>query len=47
MCQLTQPVKDDLKWWKPLFSKDGGQPARAKRSATLVPTYGDGSGSGT
>ena len=45
--ELTPTVEQELHWWKTLLRQDVGRPARSARSATLVPTFGDGSGTGT
>jgi hypothetical protein len=44
---LTSEVLKDLEWWSAFLSEGGGRYARATQSATLVPTWGDGSGTGT
>jgi len=46
-CRLDDKTRRELRWWKTLLLHDVGRPARSLRSATLVPTYGDGSGTGT
>ena len=46
-CPLTDEVKQDLRWWRQFLLHDKGRFARSKFSATLVPTWGDGSGTGT
>jgi hypothetical protein len=40
-------VKDDLRWWRRNLLLGQGRFARSHRSATLVPNWGDGSGTGT
>jgi hypothetical protein len=40
-------VRVDLRWWKRCLIDGRGRFARSKHSATLVPTWGDGSGTGT
>jgi hypothetical protein len=40
-------VRTDLEWWKTCLIDGKGRFARSKASATLVPTWGDGSGTGT
>ena len=44
---LTPAVREELRWWLKLLEHDVGRRSRSPRSATLVPTYGDGSGTGT
>lgn len=44
---ITQHVKDDLQWWKLILEHDLCRPARGHRAGTLIPTFGDGSGTGT
>jgi hypothetical protein len=46
-CCVSEGVKEDLRWWREFLLHDGGQSARSKSSATLVPMWGDGSGTGT
>ena len=46
-CRLTEAIIDDLKWWLIFLDKSEGRYARGSESATLVPTWGDGSGTGT
>jgi hypothetical protein len=43
----TPEVRKDSEWWAAFLSEGGGRYARATQSATLVPTWGDGSGTGT
>lgn len=45
-CRLNPETRDELTWWKTLLTFDLGRPARSRKSATLIPTYGDGSGTG-
>jgi hypothetical protein len=40
-------VRLDLKWWHECLNSGAGRFARSKASATLVPMWGDGSGTGT
>ena len=44
---LTPEVRKDLEWWSAFLLEGGGHYARATQSATLVPTWGDDSGTGT
>jgi hypothetical protein len=46
-CGLTDEVKIDLSWWRQFLLHDEGRFARSVASATLVPMWGDGSGTGT
>jgi hypothetical protein len=41
---LTESVLRDLRWWQTFLSAPGGRAARSLRSATLMPNWGDGSG---
>jgi hypothetical protein len=45
--ELTDKVCSDLKMWCCILERDDGRRARGGRSGTLVPTFGDGSGTGT
>jgi hypothetical protein len=46
-CTLTSTVRHVLEWWK-VFLHDGhGRYVRGTKSATLIPNWGDGSGTGT
>jgi hypothetical protein len=45
-CCLTAEVKEDLQWWRTYLQHEGGRFARSVHS-TLIPMWGDGSGSGT
>jgi hypothetical protein len=40
-------VKQDLNWWQGFLRSTAGRFVRSSRSATLVPNWGDGSGTGT
>ena len=44
---LSPEIRADLQWWRHVLLADPGRAARTNRSATLIPTFGDGSGSGT
>ena len=44
---VPEEVKKDLEWWRGFLRKTEGRFARSSRSATLVPNWGDGSGTGT
>jgi len=44
---LDEPTMRDLKWWKRVLLSSVGRMARTGKSATLVPSWGDGSGTGT
>ena len=46
-CAITDEVKQDLLWWRRFLLHAEGRFARSVFSATLVPTWGDGSGTGT
>jgi hypothetical protein len=46
-CPISDEVKQDLRWWRQFLLRDSGRFARSEFSATLVPTWGDGSGTGT
>jgi hypothetical protein len=47
LTSLTPAVRKDLEWWATFLKQGGGRYARATESATLVPSWGDGSGTGT
>lgn len=44
---LTDPVRHELEWWANYLQVGGGRYARPSQAGTLVPTFGDGSGTGT
>jgi hypothetical protein len=44
---LTPDIRVDLVWWATFLAVGGGRFACATKSATLVPTWGGGSGTGT
>jgi hypothetical protein len=44
---LSRDVRQDLQWWVSYLTIGKGRFARAINSATLVPAWGDGSGTGT
>lgn len=44
---LDEGVLPDLLWWQKYLLGSKGRFARTHRSATLIPTFGDGSGTGT
>ena len=44
---ITSGVRTDLQWWRAFLLHDEGRFARSTQSATLVPNWGDGSGTGT
>jgi hypothetical protein len=46
-CCISEGVKIDLRWWRVFLCHEQGRFARAEASATLVPMWGDGSGTGT
>ena len=45
--KLTPEIRTDLVWWDTFLRVGGGRYARSERSATLIPNWGDGSGTGT
>lgn len=45
--KMTPGALKDLGWWKLILEQDLCRPVRGKRAGTLVPTFGDGSGTGT
>jgi hypothetical protein len=47
LTSLPPTVLMDLQWWAIFLKKGGGRYACATMSATLVPTWGDGNGTGT
>ena len=46
-CPVPAEVREDLRWWITFLRHGGSQASRMAQSATLVPTWGDGSGTGT
>jgi hypothetical protein len=44
---LSSEVREELAWWKDFLLLSEGRVVRLRHSATLVPTFGDGSGTGT
>lgn len=44
---MPAEVKMELRWWKQYLGLASGRVSRTQRAATLVPTFGDGSGTGT
>jgi hypothetical protein len=44
---ITDAIRRDMKWWLRILETGTGRPVRSHRSGTLVPTWGDGSGTGT
>ena len=44
---LTGQVMSDLTWWESILTHEISRVAYPLRASTLVPTYGDGSGTGT
>ena len=44
---LPPGILADLEWWKLILTTDMSRVVRPARSATLIPTFGDGSGTGT
>ena len=46
-CLIPEAVKKEMSWWIRLLRDNRGRGLRTARSSTLVPTWGDGSGTGT
>ena len=46
-CFIPEAVKKEMSWWIRLLQDNRGRGLRTARSSTLVPTWGDGSGTGT
>jgi hypothetical protein len=44
---VSELERQELRWWSRTLRRGRGRHARSIRSATLVPTWGDGSGTGT
>jgi len=44
---LHDQVASDLQWWEAILTQEVSRTAYPLKGATLVPTYGDGSGTGT
>jgi hypothetical protein len=47
MCTLTPEVRQEMQWWIRILQSNLGRSIRGDRSGTLVPSWGDGSGTGT
>jgi hypothetical protein len=45
--ELSPACVEDLLWWKSFLEKNPGNPSRSGTAASLVGTWGDGSGTGT
>lgn len=45
--KLTAEVIEELRWWREYLATSDGRHVRGWKAATLVPTFGDGSGTGT
>ena len=45
--RLSDEVRRELEWWKSFLVLSEGRIVRLHKAATLVPTFGDGSGTGT
>jgi hypothetical protein len=45
--RLTDTVRAELAWWASFLETGDGRYACSQRAATLVPTFGDGTGTGT
>ena len=46
-CRISQAVKREMNWWSRLLADPRGRGLRSATSSALVPTWGDGSGTGT
>eukprot|EP00956_Cyclotella_meneghiniana_P001836 scaffold2011_cov26-Cyclotella_meneghiniana.AAC.6 len=44
---ISPAARKELRWWESFLKSTWGRPCRMLRSATLVPNWGDGSGTGT
>jgi hypothetical protein len=44
---ITDGVREDLKWWQALLNRDIARTARSAKAGVLIPSWGDGSGTGT
>lgn len=44
---LPLPVREDFQWWRTILATDMARVSRPVRAGTLIPSYGDGSGTGT
>ena len=45
--RLTEDVLREMSWWGKILAHSGGRRMRSSRSGTLIPSWGDGSGTGT
>ena len=46
-CPIPDPVRAEMDWWLLIPADDRGRKLRSSKSSTLIPTWGDGSGTGT
>lgn len=46
-CVVTPPVRREMAWWIRLLQNPIGRVVNSAASSTLIPTWGDGSGTGT
>ena len=46
-CTITAPVLAEMQWWRCILLSGKGRTIRSSKSASLVTTWGDGSGTGT
>ena len=44
---IPPQVRSELKWWNRYLTRDQGRVAYTRHATTLIPTWGDGSGTGT
>jgi hypothetical protein len=44
---ISVAARHELRWWESFLKSTRGRPSRMLRSATLIPSWGDGSGTGT
>ena len=46
-CLIPEPVRQELQWWANYLATDTGRVVTTRYASTFVPTWGDGSGTGT
>lgn len=46
-CSISDSVRHEMRWWLEILADRRGRRTRGSRSSTLIPTWGDGSGTGT
>jgi hypothetical protein len=47
LAELSEADRDELHWWRKVLLNDPKRRCRASNYGTLIPSFGDGSGTGT